>query len=455
MRAAAGRTPAWFFDARLAIRTRAAARHPPRCGRSQSLEIPDSRGSSRGIARGFEPSSSGDAPVVAPFPIMRSGGFAMSMTRSPVASVFLIAALGMPVGCTSLGPGAEDLADRSARGSPPDETAESDAAAVGGPAAEEPLVGSGSTADPAPTATTAPTTTDRSFKPFEVVDVEPTKPTSATGSLRPPTAAGSDSADADRAATPSRAASSDALASAFTAADRDPGAIASLVREASRALKSAAPSEASAIGDHLEPYAKRLFFDPLPLPGREEVGRKRHAVAAGEYPWKIAKNYAIDPHLIALLNPGADATHLRIDQRLDVLDLTGAELEIVVDRTRHRLTLFATHGAGKPAAGERLMLMHVPVAVGRAEARTPIGVTKITRRVRAVDDRKNAAWPYRLDLDGAALDHERITIQSPPAGASPDWLGAAVTDGSLWMRTEDLTRLGDCVREGVTVTIRG
>jgi hypothetical protein len=386
--------------------------------------------------------------------------FMLSMTsksRSFVAATCLIATLGTHVGCTSLGPGAEDLADRSARGSPPEETAESDAAAVGGPAAEEPLVGSGSTADPAPTATAAPTTTDRSFKPFEVVDVEPTHPTAATGSLRPPATAGGEAKEkeTDRAAPPTHRASTGALASAFTAADRDPGAIASLVREASRALKSAAPSEASAIGDHLEPYAKRLFFDPLPLPGREEVGRKRHAVAAGEYPWKIAKNYAIDPHLISLLNPGADATHLRIDQRLDVLDLTGAELEIVVDRTRHRLTLFATHGAGKPAAGERLMLMHVPVAVGRAEARTPIGVTKITRRVRAVDDRKNAAWPYRLDLDGAALDHERITIQSPPAGASPDWLGAAVTDGSLWMRTEDLTRLGDCVREGVTVTIRG
>lgn len=223
------------------------------------------------------------------------------------------------------------------------------------------------------------------------------------------------------------------------------------------------PQFGSAIGDRLAPICRELFFTDAIVAGMERIGLRRHAVRKGESPWKIARALAIEPALVARLNPTAEPTHLRIGQRLKVLDLAAADLEIVIDLDAHRLALFRLPSDG----GGAQLLLYSPIAHGDAKTPTARGTTRVERIV--VDplhvdkktntshgplDPKNPWGKARIVLDAEPLDVERCEIHGRPGRPGEEYLGKNVTDGDVWLTNDDLTLLAECLRVGARVEIR-
>lgn len=234
-----------------------------------------------------------------------------------------------------------------------------------------------------------------------------------------------------------------------------------LIAVASLRMREASPFSA-AIGERLEPYCLDVFFSDRNFAGMERLGLRRHAVRKGESPWKIGRALGVDPAHVARLNPTAEATHLRVGQRLKVLDLASADLEIVIDRAAHRLALYRLPADG----GGAQLLMFVPVAHGAAATPTHPGATRVASIVSNplyVDrksnsshgplDPKNPWGPARISLAPDPLDVERCEIHGRPGHDPAEFAGLAVTDGDLWLRTEDLARLVECLRVGARVVI--
>jgi lipoprotein-anchoring transpeptidase ErfK/SrfK len=219
------------------------------------------------------------------------------------------------------------------------------------------------------------------------------------------------------------------------------------------------PRFAPVIGDRLEPICAAAFFTPQLLSGMERLGLRRHAVRKGESPWKIARALGTEPAYVTRVNPDAVPTSLHIGQRLKVLDLASADLEVVIDLAAARLTLFRLPADG----GGAQMLMHAPIASGAGATPTPRGTTRIERVVvnpLYVDpksgakhgplDPKNPWGAARIALEGAPLGNEKVEVH----GGAQDEVGGAVTDGDIWLANADLVRLTECVRVGTRVVIR-
>lgn len=222
------------------------------------------------------------------------------------------------------------------------------------------------------------------------------------------------------------------------------------------------PEYAPWLGDRLEVICRDVFFGPDIVPGMERVGVRRHAVRAGESPWKIARAMRVESGLLDLLNPKLDATHLRVGQRLKVVDLAAGDIEVDIDRTAHRLALYRVPADG----GEPQLMLYVPCATGTPKTPTPSGTTKVgsivfkppyvdrkSGKTLSNDDPSHPWGAVRIVLDGEPLDVERIQIHGRPGRDIGEFAGKAVSDGDLWLRTDDLERLAYCLREGTKITI--
>ena len=232
---------------------------------------------------------------------------------------------------------------------------------------------------------------------------------------------------------------------------------------AGSAALRAHPEYAPWLGDRLEVICRDVFFGPDVVPGMERVGVRRHAVRAGESPWKIARAMRVETALLDLLNPKLDATHLRVGQRLKVVDLAAGDVEIDIDRAAHRLALYRSPADG----GEPQLMLYVPCATGAPKTPTASGTTKVgsivfkppyvdrkSGKTLPNDDASHPWGAVRITLDGEPLDVERIQIHGRPGHDVGEFAGKAVSDGDLWLRSEDLERLAYCLREGTKVTIR-
>lgn len=252
----------------------------------------------------------------------------------------------------------------------------------------------------------------------------------------------------------------------FTEASVDPAKIVPMLLAVSERMQDADAATASALGDRLEPYCRRLFFGPDKVPGMAALGVATHAVKAGEYPFKIAAAHGIEVDHLLALNPDVDPKKLRVGQRLKALDLKGGSLDLAIDLGRFRLALWRTLPEGAPHAGSRILLMQVPIATGAAPLPSPDGATKIDRRVKdpkwtdpktkKVHRPGDPAHPfghYYLGLDPEGIDQDRIAIHAAPATAPKVWLEHAVTNGSIWLEDGDLANLYSCVRVGTKVAV--
>lgn len=279
------------------------------------------------------------------------------------------------------------------------------------------------------------------------------KPSSASGAAKP--AAGAPPAPAKLPAELEAL-----LGSASNESPRGVRSVEAIV-EGSVRLR-AHPELAPTLGDRLEPICRDLYFGEDVIPGMERLGLRRHAVRKGESPWKIARAMVVDPALITRLNPKIEPTRLRVDQRVKVVDLSSSEIELDVDLAAHRLALYRIPADG----GAAQLMLYVPVATGEAKTPTPRGTTKISRitpspmwvdsktgKTAGPNDASNPWGAVRILLDAEALDVERMQIHGRPGRDDSEFAGKAVTDGDLWLRTEDLVRLSECLREGAHVTI--
>lgn len=301
------------------------------------------------------------------------------------------------------------------------------------------------------------------------VSAHEVSPSNPPPSRQPAAGAGAATSSAPPPATPpaaprSRVVPAD-LEPLFVAAAREqpPGERTVELIAVASAMMREQPQFAAAIGDRLDPVCREVFFSDAIVAGMDRIGLRRHAVKKGESPWKIARAHAVEPPLVARLNPTAEPTHLRIGQRLKVLDLASADLEVVIDLAAHRLSLFRLPSDG----GGAQLLVHVPVAIGAATSPTPRGSTRVERIV--VDplfvdrkentshgplDPKNPWGKARVTLEAEPLDVERCEIHGRPGRDPGEYAGKSVTDGDIWMPNDALTLLVECLRVGVRVELR-
>lgn len=249
----------------------------------------------------------------------------------------------------------------------------------------------------------------------------------------------------------------------FRAAMSDASATVPLLVEGSRVLASLPPESAPRLGDTLEPFARRAFFGPENLPGMEALGLRHHVVAKGETPTSIAARYDIGPGLLAYLNRDFDARRLRVGQNLKVLDVAHGELELEVDRAMFRLALWR-----RLPEGGRVLVLYTPVGVGATDSPTPMGSTRVTKRVLqpqwtdpdtrqvfAPTDPRNVLGGYWIALDPDGLGGRRgIGIHGYTGAPSDDWLSKQGSHGCIRMLQRDVDRVYHAAVEGTLVELR-
>lgn len=249
----------------------------------------------------------------------------------------------------------------------------------------------------------------------------------------------------------------------FTQAQRDPAGVVPLLVEGSRLLATLPPDAARRLGDTLEPFARRVFFGPETLPGMERLGLGFHTIAKGETPTSIAARYDVGAGLLAYLNQDFDARRLRVGQKLKVLDVSHGELELAVERATFRLTV-----SRQLAEGGRVVVLFTPVGLGAADSPTPVGHTRVvkrvlqpqwtdpdTRQVYAPTDPRNVLGGYWIALDPEGLGGRRgIGIHGYTGAPSDDWLSKPGSHGCIRMLQRDVDRVYHLATEGTVVEIR-
>ena len=182
---------------------------------------------------------------------------------------------------------------------------------------------------------------------------------------------------------------------------------------------------------------------------------RRHSVGYEEI---VKANPGLDPWL-----PGAGTDVLLPKERI----LPRARREgIVVNLPEHRLYYFAPARAGEPA-----VVYSYPVAIGKMDWNTPLGVTRITQKV------KNPSWyPPQSVREARARQGERLPAVVPPGpdnplghramrlaipgGAylihgtnRPAGIGMQATSGCLRLYPEDIESLFEMVAVNTRVNI--
>jgi lipoprotein-anchoring transpeptidase ErfK/SrfK len=251
----------------------------------------------------------------------------------------------------------------------------------------------------------------------------------------------------------------------FRAADADPRDVVPLLLEASARIATLDGEAGHALADRLEPYCRRAFFGPERLPNMERLGLGVHTVRAGELPGRIAKRYGTSPDLFGYLNRGYDARRLQAGAELKVLDLTGGNLTLMVDRSRYRVGAWRSVPDGR--GGERwVLVLYVPVGLGAPETRTPTGSTRVTLRaldpewthpvtgvVYAPDDPDNVLGGYWMALSEEGLGKRGIGFHGYTGDHPEAWLEKPMSNGCVRMRQEDMDRVFHLALEGTPVTI--
>jgi hypothetical protein len=253
----------------------------------------------------------------------------------------------------------------------------------------------------------------------------------------------------------------ESLAPFFARANADPTGVVPLILAGSAAFGSLDASEARLLADTLEPYCRRAFFAPERLPGMEKLGLAVHTVRAGEVPEKIARHCRIGAGMLRYLNKDFDERRLHEGQELKVLDLSDAELELVVEKSLYRLAAWR-----KLAGGGRALVEYVPVGLGAPDSPTPIGRTSIvlrsrdpdwtdpvTRQVYKAGDPRNVLGGYWIGLDGAGIGRSGIGLHGFTGDAPANWIEQPASHGCVRMLQSDIDRVFHLAIEGTPVSI--
>jgi lipoprotein-anchoring transpeptidase ErfK/SrfK len=280
---------------------------------------------------------------------------------------------------------------------------------------------------------------------------------------------------------------SDDLAALFASAQKDPAGVVPLLIEGSASMSAMDAKQAQVLGDTLDVYARRAFYGPERLPGMDRLGLVLHTVAKGENPTRIAQKYHIDPDLIARLNKDYDERKLHVGEVLKVLDLSGASaggsvgatsegstsassgassgggLQIVVQKSRYRLSIWRALPGGKG----KVLVAHVPVGLGANESPTPVGATKITKRVLkpewtnpvtkqtyADGDPNNVLGGYWIALDSDGIGKSGIGLHGFTGSAPSNWIEQPASNGCVRMLQADIDRVYHLAIEGTPVVIQ-
>jgi len=284
------------------------------------------------------------------------------------------------------------------------------------------------------------------------------------------------------------------LAPLFAAAQKDPAGVVPLLIEASALMSTMDPKDAQVLGDTLDSFAHRAFFGPERLPGMEKLGLVLHTVAKSENPTRIAQRYHIDPGLLAYLNRDYEERKLRAGMVLKVLDLSDSgsaaidasakgkngdgssatsgdktastnarsSLHIVVQKSRYRLSAWRELPGGKG----RVLVAHIAVGLGANESPTPVGSTKITKRVLkpqwtnpvtkqtyADGDPNNVLGGYWIALDSEGLGKSGIGMHGYTGSAPANWIEQPASNGCVRMLQPDIDRVYRLALEGTPVEI--
>lgn len=248
----------------------------------------------------------------------------------------------------------------------------------------------------------------------------------------------------------------------FDAAKDDPAQVVPLIYEVSAALSELDVAVGHALADRLEPFARRAFFSPEPLPGLERLGFFEHKVASGELPGAIAKRYRFGAGLFKYWNAGFDERRIAAGKALRVLDLKERGVQVFVDKPRYRLSLWV-----RAPFGEWLLAMYAPVGLGAADSPTPSGETTVTNRVRDPQwthpvtrvvfphgHPDNVLGGYWIALDSTPLGGRTgIGLHGYTGAPAPDWIERGASNGCVRMLQADIDRLFEVALEGTRVVL--
>lgn len=239
-------------------------------------------------------------------------------------------------------------------------------------------------------------------------------------------------------------------------ANRDAGALVPLLLEASPAVGSLASDEAVLLADTLDRYASRAFFSPARPPQMEELGLRVHRVARGEVAERIAQRYRIGVGLLGYLNEGFEPDRLKVGQELKVLDLSDRSLRLEVVQGRYRLLAWR---------GD-VMVACFPVGLGAASSPTPLGATRISKRVLdpqwthpetkqvfAPGDPGNVLGGYWIALDPAGIGREGIGLHGYTGEVAADWIEQGASHGCVRMLQPHVDRVFHLAVEGTPIEI--
>jgi lipoprotein-anchoring transpeptidase ErfK/SrfK len=256
---------------------------------------------------------------------------------------------------------------------------------------------------------------------------------------------------------------SDDLSSLFANAQKDPAAVVPLIVEASSTIPTLDAKRAQLLGDTLEPFSRRAFFSPERLPDMERLGLVLHKVEQGENPTRIAQRYRIDAGLLGYLNKDYDERKLRAGMILKVLDLSDKSLKLVVQKSGYRLCAWRDLPNGKG----RVLVAQVPVGLGANESPTPVGTTKITKRVLkpewtnpvtkqtyADGDPNNVLGGYWIALDSEGIGKSGIGMHGYTGSAPASWIEQPASSGCVRMLQPDIDRVFHLAIEGTPVVIQ-
>lgn len=247
----------------------------------------------------------------------------------------------------------------------------------------------------------------------------------------------------------------------ITEAQQVPASVVPAILQTSRAMAQLPVDDARALGDLVQPLLDRAYFSGENLPGMERLGLVLHKVEKGENPTRIASRYGVGAGMLGYTNPGFDERKLRVGQTLKVLDVSKNPLTVTVVKSRFRA------GAWRRADdGSQVLVMFCAVGIGAPESPTPVGVTKITKRVldptwTDPDTKKvfppgdpgNVLGGYWMALDPVGIDRAGIGFHGYTGAPASDWIQKGASHGCVRMLQRDVDRLFHLALEGTTVAI--
>ena len=208
---------------------------------------------------------------------------------------------------------------------------------------------------------------------------------------------------------------------------------------------------------------------PLPPPHDDLIGAVRHVYVSGsETLLDIARRHNVGFEDVARANPGVDmwvpGDGMRITLPTRYILPPVPRKGVVLNLPEMRLYYFPV-----PAKGEEPVVITYPMSIGRGDWATPLGVTRITTKVR------DPAWYPPASIRKEAEEEGRELPDVVPAGpenplgqhalrlALPGYLihgtnkpagvGMRVTHGCIRLFPEDVKMLFDAVPVGTTVRI--